>query len=105
MIAFILRHGAERAPACVQDGLRLVGFRKSRGVHVANEDRTVALNKPSAEFVVEIFAPVGNLAVNRLDAAFLVRTLNDGQFRLQRTEELFCWDDDAIASPDISSVS
>src|SRR5512133_2588289 len=45
-IAFILQHGSEYPPARVQNRFGLVRFRKSRGIHVANEDRTIALSEP-----------------------------------------------------------
>src|SRR5450432_421863 len=56
--AFILQHGSERTPPRIEHRLGVSGLCQSRGIHVANEDSTVALDQPGAEIVQEIFPPV-----------------------------------------------
>src|SRR5882762_2447788 len=62
--AFIRQHGSERTPPRIEHRLGLSGLRQSGSVHVANEHRTVTVSQPGAQFVQEIFPPVGHFGVN-----------------------------------------
>lgn len=70
-IALALQHGPECTPACIENRFGLVHLRKGGGIHVANEERTVASNKPGAEFVMKVFSTVRNLDVIALTRPFL----------------------------------
>ena len=83
VIAFIPEHGSKRTPPCIQNRLRLSGLGEGGGIHVADEDRTVALDQPGAQFVQEIFPPIRDLGVNRSGTGSLSRSLRAGQLRLQ----------------------
>ncbi len=96
VIAFVLQHGSERAPAAVQDGLGHPGLGQAGCTHVAHEDGAVVPHKLGAELVQEVFSAVGNLCVDRLYTPFLVRPLCYGQLGLGIAVELLCIDLGAV---------
>src|SRR6202163_1170949 len=63
--AFILQHGSKCAPARIEHRLGQSGLCESRGIHVADNDRTVGLDQAGAQVMKEIFAPIRDLGVNR----------------------------------------
>jgi len=73
--AFIQQHGSEGAPSRIEHRLRLSSLRQRGGIHVADEEGTVACHQAGAEFVQKIFSAVGDLGVNRPRACSLARTL------------------------------
>jgi hypothetical protein len=81
--AFIQQHGSEGAPSRIEHRLRLSSLRKGGGIHVADEEGTVACHQAGAEFVQKIFSAVSNLGVNRPGALSSARTLRSCQGRLQ----------------------
>jgi hypothetical protein len=87
VVAFIPKHGSERTPTCIQDRLRLSGLGEGGGIHIADEDRTMAFDQPGAQFVQEILPAIRDLGVNRSGARSLSRSLRAGQLRLQITVE------------------
>jgi hypothetical protein len=96
-IALILQHGPECTPARVENRFGLVRLRKGGGIHVANEERTIASNKPGAEFVMKVFSTVRNLGVDRPDPTFLVCALGTGPLCFQLSIVLLRLNDRAIA--------
>jgi hypothetical protein len=87
VIAFIPKHGSERTPTRIQDGLRLSGLGEGGGIHIADEDCTIAFDQPGAQFVQEILPAIRDLGVNRSRAKCVSRALRAGQLRLQVTVE------------------
>ena len=75
----VLKHCSEGRPPCIQDGFRHPGPGQASRIHVTNEDRTMLLDEPGAEFVQEVFPAIGDLRLNRLHALFLFRPLRNGQ--------------------------
>src|SRR5258708_6455383 len=73
--AFIQQHGSECAPSRVEHRLRLSSLRQRGGIHVADEEGTVACHQAGAEFVQKISSAVSDLGVNRPSAVSLARTL------------------------------
>src|SRR5258707_6549955 len=49
VIALVQQHGSECTPSGIEHRLRLSSLSKSRGIHVADEDRTVGFHHPGAE--------------------------------------------------------
>src|ERR1700704_375365 len=77
--AFVQQHGSEGAPSRIEHRLRLSSLSKRGGIHVADEDGTVACHQAGAEFVQEIFSAVRDLGVNRSGALSMARALRAGQ--------------------------
>jgi hypothetical protein len=73
--AFVQQHGSECAPSRVEHRLRLSSLRQCGGIHVTDEEGTVACHQPGAEFVQKISSAVSDLGVNRPGALSLARTL------------------------------
>ena len=61
--ALIPEHGSKRTPPGIQHRLGLPGFGQGRGIHVANEDRTVTSNDVGAQFLQEVFPAIRDLGV------------------------------------------
>jgi hypothetical protein len=74
--AFIRQHGSERTPPRVEHRLGLSGLRESGSVHVANEHSTVTIGHTGAQFVQEVFPPIGNFGVNRSSTRSVARPLS-----------------------------
>jgi hypothetical protein len=83
VIAFILQHGSKCTPARIEHRLGQSGLSKSRGIHVADDDRTVGLHQTGAQFVKEIFSPIRDLGVNRSGSVSMPGALGAGQGRFQ----------------------
>jgi hypothetical protein len=81
--AFVLQHGSKCAPARIEHRLGLSGLGEGGGIHVADEDRTVALDQTGAQLVKEIFSSIRDLGVNRADSVSLAGALGAGQDRFQ----------------------
>jgi hypothetical protein len=81
--AFILQHGSKCTPARIEHRLSHSGLSKSGGIDVTDEDRTVGIDQPSAEFMQEIFSPIRDLGMNRPGAVSMAGTLRGGQCRFQ----------------------
>src|SRR6195256_4818146 len=62
--AFVQQHGSECAPSRIEHRLPLSSLRQRGGIHVADEQSTVASHHPGAEFVQKIFSAIGDLGVN-----------------------------------------
>src|ERR1700680_1356563 len=77
--ALILQHGSKCAPARIEHRLGQSGLRESRGIHVADDDSTVGLDQVGAQFVQEIFSPIGDLGVNRSGSVSMAGALGAGQ--------------------------
>src|SRR5260370_27610981 len=73
--AFVQQHGSECAPARIEHRLGLSGLGQSRGIHVADEEGTVACHQAGAKFVQKISSAVSDLGVDRPGAWSLARTL------------------------------
>ena len=78
VIAFVPKHGSERTPPCIQNRLRLSGFGKGRGIHIADEDRTVAVDQLGTQFMQEVFAAIRDPGVNRSGSGSLSCSLCAG---------------------------
>jgi hypothetical protein len=87
VIALVPKHGSKRTPPCIQNRFRVSGPGEGRGIHIANENRTVALGQPGAQFVQEVSSAIRNLCVNRSGTRSLSSPLCAGQSRLQITIE------------------
>jgi hypothetical protein len=74
--AFIRQHGSERTPSRIEHRLGLSGLRQSGSVHVANEHSTVAVGQTGAQFVQEVFPPVGDFGVNPSGPRSVARPLS-----------------------------
>src|SRR5450432_926109 len=73
--AFVRQHGSERTPPRIEHRLGQSGLCQSGGIHVANEDSTVALHQAGAQFVQEISSPIRDLGVNRSGSVSMPRAL------------------------------
>jgi len=81
--AFVQQHGSKRAPARIEHRLGQSGLSERRGIDVADEDSTVSLDQPDAQFVQEIFSPMRDLGVNRSGSVSMTGALCDRQRRFQ----------------------
>jgi hypothetical protein len=79
VIAFVRQHGSERTPSRIEHRLRQSGLCQRGGVHVANEDSTVALHQAGAQFMQEIFSPICDLGVNRSGSVSMPGALCAGE--------------------------
>src|ERR1700730_12541518 len=77
--AFIQQHGSKCGPARIEHRLGQSGLCESRGIHVADNDRTVGLHQTGAQFMQEIFAPIGDLGVNRSGSVSMAGALGASQ--------------------------
>ncbi len=67
----------QHAPARIQDRLRHPGFREFGGADIADDDQGVFADKPRRRLVNLVFAGVGDLGVDRTDAALVSGALLD----------------------------
>ena len=81
--AFVQQHGSECAPSRIEHRLRLSSLRERGGIHIADEEGTVACHQAGAEFVQKIFSAVSDLGVDRPGAWSSARTLCACQGGLQ----------------------
>ena len=88
VIAFVPKHGSERAPARIQHGLCHVGFSEARRAYVADEDGAMLCNKRRGVFVQKVFSAVTDFLVDGAGALHLVGPLRHRQLGLQVPVEL-----------------
>ena len=81
--AFVQQHGSKCAPTGIEHRLGLSSLCKSRGIYVADEDRTVRLDQAGAQLVQKIFAPIRDLGVNRAGSVSMAAALCAGQYGFQ----------------------
>lgn len=75
----IPQHMTEHRPSCVQDRFCHLGFGKSDGVHVADNDQSVFTSDP-AGLLMEVMVPsIGYFGVDRFDAPPISGTLRGGK--------------------------
>ena len=86
-IAFVLEHGAERAPAHIQHRLGHVGLGERRGVHVADEDDTVLPYERHGLFLQKVFFAISDFCVKRRNALRLACPLSPAERRFISTIE------------------
>src|ERR1700726_3112502 len=77
--ALVLQHGSKCAPARIEHRLGQSGLCESRGIHVADNDRTVGLDQAGAQVMKEIFAPIRDLGVNRSGSVSMAGALGASQ--------------------------
>ena len=87
--AFVLQHGSKCAPSGIEHRLGLSGLDESGGIHVADKEGTVGLDQVGAQFVKEIFSPIGDPGLNGSAPPGLRGALRAGQGRLQVAVETF----------------
>jgi hypothetical protein len=83
VIAFELKHCAERRPAGIQNRFRYFGFCQAGSIHISNENCTVVFNKLRAQLVQKVFTTICNFCVDRFDSILFIGSLRHGQGRLQ----------------------
>ena len=81
--AFVLQHGSKCTPPRIEHRLRLSSLSQGRGIHVADENCTVASHEAGAQLVQEIFSAVPRFGVNRPGTVSFVRPLRAAQGRLK----------------------
>src|SRR5450631_1838503 len=81
--ALVLQHGSKCAPARIEHRLGQSGLCENGGIHIADDDSTVGLDQVGAQFVKEIFSPIGDLGVNRSGSVSMTSALCAGQDRFQ----------------------
>ncbi|HEV7358148.1 MAG TPA: hypothetical protein VGN99_09130, partial [Steroidobacteraceae bacterium] len=81
--AFVQQHGSKYAPTGIEYRLRHSGLCQSRGIHVADEDRTVSVDKAGAQFVQEIFSPIRDFGMKRSGSVSMTGALRNCQRRFQ----------------------
>jgi hypothetical protein len=83
--AFILQHGSKCAPTGIEHRLGQSSLCQSGGIHVADDDRTVALHQTGAQFMQEIFSPIRDLGVNYSGSVSMPGALGASQGGFQVT--------------------
>lgn len=84
VIAFVPKHGSQRAPAGIENGLTVSAPGQPGGVDVSNEDGSVAaLHEANAALVQEVLPPMGNLGVERPHPILLSGPLGALERRLE----------------------
>jgi len=76
---FVAELRTQHSPARIQDGLRHLGFRELGGADIADDDQGVFADKPRRRLVKLVFARVGDLGVDRTDAALVTGPLRNGK--------------------------
>lgn len=76
---FVAELRTQHSPARVQDGLRHLGFREFGRADIADDDQSVFADKPRRRLVNLVFARVGDLGVDRADAALVSGPLRNGK--------------------------
>ena len=94
---FVAELRTQHAPTRVQDGLRHLGFRELGRADIADDDQGVFADKPRRRLVKLVFARVGDLGVDRANAAFVSCPLRNGKRGLVLAIVAKCRDGRAIA--------
>lgn len=76
---FVAELRTQHSPARIQDGLRHLGFREFGGADVTNDDQGVFADKPRRRLVNLMFPRIGDLGVDRADAALVSGALRNGK--------------------------
>ena len=77
--ALVQHHGSKCAPTGIEHRLGLSGLSQSAGIHVADEESTVGVEQTGAQFVQEVFSPIGDLGVNRSGSFSMPGALRAGE--------------------------
>ncbi len=97
-VGFVSRHVAERRPACIQHRFGQTRLRKLDGIDIADDDQCVVASD-SCGLLMEVMAPsVGDLGVNRPDAARVSGALRNGECGLILAVMLQGWNLYAVAA-------
>jgi putative transposase len=76
---FVAELRTQHSPARIQDGLRHLGFREFGGADIADDNQGVFADKPRRRLVKLVFARVGDLGVDRTDAALVSGPLRNAK--------------------------
>ena len=71
VIAFVLQHGSECAPASIQNAFRHFGFCQPSSIHITDKYRPVLFGQTGAQLVQKVFSTVCNLRMDCLDPFLL----------------------------------
>ena len=76
---FIFEHVPQHRPACIKHGFSHPGFCNLRGADIADDDKLVFASDSGARLMELILSGICDLGVDRLDAAFVARSLLNGE--------------------------